>query len=163
MRRGRAAAETRTRRCSDRDRPASSRAIVQHTVRAPRRCPPPRETGERPAGSRSQTSTSRAVPNPRAVAVITNPTVSPGRTVERVARLRSVTRGGDCDLASSTWMLPPGSVVGIAVTPLRSVPGAVARATTTTVAVAPGASGPTWQLIGTPEEQVPWLGVTDTI
>src|SRR5262245_5700745 len=108
-----------------------------------------------PLGSRSHTSMSRAVPVPRAVAVMTKSTVPPGRTVARLARFRSVTRGADWEVASSTSMLPSGVVVGIAVAPLRSVPGAVARATTTTVAVAPGASGPTWQLIGTPGEQVP--------
>src|SRR3954451_13201624 len=173
-----------------RDAPDASAPRAQHqpAARARRlqrrlaaRWPAPgADTTVKPRGIRSQISTPWAVPPPlRAVAVSTNVTVPPARTIRRLARLRSVTPGPERAMTPATatragGAVGPGGTVGtvgavgivgvalIAVTPLRNGPGARARTVTTTVAEAPGASAPRSQRSGTPAEHVPWLGTAET-
>src|SRR4051794_32706989 len=160
MRPGRRAVVTSTRRRNVRARPAARRASVQHTRRAPRGRPPPSDVTGTGRGRVAPTPAPGAVPVPRAETVSEYVSSLPCRTVRRPARLRNTSAGAR--VATAPFTSPsslPGDVT--AVTPLRSTPGAVARATTVTDALAPGASAPSSQTIGTAGAQVPWLGVTE--
>src|SRR3954452_22462686 len=92
-----------------RDAPEGSAASVQHQPAA--RCRAPgADTTVKPRGIRSQISTPWAVAPPlRAVAVSANVTVPPGRTMRRLARLRSVTAGPELATAAATAIWAGGA------------------------------------------------------
>src|SRR3954451_20526518 len=111
-----------------RDAPDASAPRAQHqpAARARRlqrrlaaRWPAPgADTTVKPRGIRSQISTPWAVAPPlRAVAVSANVTVPPGRTMRRLARLRSVTAGPELATAAATAICAGGAPgAGAAVT-----------------------------------------------